>query len=176
MFAHSRPSCLPVGADTDPSAKRFKMKSRHNLMIASLVAVAASTGCSSMMMKSDNLPTATGDTRPEPVVVVVPVQLTDPALQSGCWVQFYNERNFSGDIITMTGPGELQSADKGTGKELKRHIDSLVTGPKATLRVYEHALFKDRAVTFGPNSREGGLITRLGFGGNIQSLQLECAS
>ena len=151
------------------------MNSRHKLLISSLVAVLASTGCDSMMMKSNNLATATGDTRPEPVVMVIPVQLTDPALQSGCWAQMYDERNFGGSFITLTGSGELQSADKGTGKELKRHIDSLVTGPKATLRVYEHAMFKDRMVAFGPNSREGGLITKLGFGGNIQSLQLDCS-
>ena len=145
----------------------------HKLLIASLAGVALS-GCGSMMMRSDaNM--AKGDTRPEPVVMVVPVQLTDPALQSGCWVQMYDERNFAGSFITLTGPGELQSFDKDSGKELRRRIDSLVTGPKATLRVYERALFKDRTVTFGPNSREAGLITKLGFGGNIQSLQLDCA-
>ena len=146
----------------------------HKLLIAALAGVALS-GCGSMMMRSDaNM--AKGDTRPEPVVMVVPVQLTDPALQSGCWVQMYDERNFAGSFITLTGPGELQSFDKDSGKELRRRIDSLVTGPKATLRVYERALFKDRTVTFGPNSREAGLITKLGFGGNIQSLQLDCAS
>ena len=146
----------------------------HKLLIASLAGVALS-GCGSMMMRSDaNM--AKGDTRPEPVVMVVPVQLTDPALQAGCWVQMYDERNFAGSFITLTGPGELQSFDKDSGKELRRRIDSLVTGPKATLRVYERALFKDRTVTFGPNSREAGLITKLGFGGNIQSLQLDCTS
>ena len=146
----------------------------HKLLLASLAGVALS-GCGSMMMRSDaNM--AKGDTRPEPVVMVVPVQLTDPALQSGCWVQMYDERNFAGSFITLTGPGELQSFDKDSGKELRRRIDSLVTGPKATLRVYERALFKDRTVTFGPNSREAGLITKLGFGGNIQSLQLDCTS
>ena len=146
----------------------------HKLLIASLAGVALS-GCGSMMMRSD-ASMAKGDTRPEPVVMVVPVQLTDPALQAGCWVQMYDERNFAGSFITLTGPGELQSFDKDSGKELRRRIDSLVTGPKATLRVYERALFKDRTVTFGPNSREAGLITKLGFGGNIQSLQLDCAS
>jgi hypothetical protein len=35
-------------------------------------------------------------------------------------------------------------------------------------------MFKDRSTVFGPNSREAGLITKLGIGGDIQSLQLEC--
>ena len=67
-------------------------------------------------------------------------------------------------------------SDKMSGKQLKSHIDSLVTGSKATLRVYEHSMFKDRSTTFGPNSREAGLITRLGIGGDIQSMQLDCDS
>ena len=150
------------------------MNFSHKLLVTSLAGMAL-TGCGSMMMGSDSN-TMKADTRPEPVVMVVPVQLTDPALQSGCWVQMYDERNFAGSFITLTGPGELQSFDKDSGKELRRRIDSLVTGPKATLRVYEHALFKDRTVTFGPNSREPGLITKIGFGGNIQSLRLDCAS
>ena len=137
-------------------------------------ATASLTGCGSMMSSSTNLQTATGDTRPEPVVMLVPVQLTNRALETGCWVQFYDEREFKGEITTLVGPAELQSPDKGTGRQLKRHVDTLVTGSKATLKVFEHSMFKDRAVTFGPNSREGGLLTKLGFGGDIQSLQLEC--
>ena len=123
-----------------------------------------------------NLQTATGDTRPQPVVIQVPVQVTTPGLEAGCWVQFYAERNFAGDPATLVGPATVETADKFSGKQLKRNIDSLVTGPKATLRVYEHAMFKDRSTTFGPNSREGGLITKLGFGGQIESLQLDCTS
>lgn len=121
-----------------------------------------------------NLQTATGDTRPQPVVVQVPVQLTSPALEAGCWVQFYPERNFKGDPATLVGPLALETADQLTARQLKRDVDSLVTGPKTTLRVYEHALFKDRSIAFGPNSREGGLITKLGPGGRIESLQIDC--
>ena len=150
---------------------------RHlTLALGAVAATVALTGCGSMMSPSNNLPTATGDTRPEPMVMLVPIQLTNKALEAGCWVQLYDERNFSGEFMTLVGPADLQSPDKGTGRQLKRHVDSLVTGPKATLKVFEHSMFKDRTVTFGPNSREGGLMTKLGFGGDIQSLQLECDS
>ena len=137
--------------------------------LASLTMLGA---CSS----TGGLQTATGDTRPQPVVVQIPVQVTSPALEAGCWVQFYPERNFKGDPATLVGPVSLESADQITAMQLKRDVDSLVTGPKTTLRVFEHALFKDRSVVFGPNSREGGLITKLGPGGRIESLQIECAS
>lgn len=140
---------------------------------APISAIALLAACAS---PNGNLQTATGDTKPQPVVVQVPVQVSTPGLEAGCWVQLYSERNFRGDPATLVGPVALESADKFTGKQLKREIDSLVTGPKATLRVYEHAMFKDRSITFGPNSREGGLITKLGFGGQIQSMQLDCTN
>jgi len=149
------------------------MKSTTTFLLMILPTALIAAGCSST---PSNLQTATGDTRPQPVVVQVPIQVSTPALESGCWVQFYSDRNFKGDVATLVGPASLESADKMTGKQLKRHIDSLVTGSKATLRVYEHAMFKDRSTVFGPNSREAGLITRLGIGGDIQSMQLECDS
>lgn len=147
--------------------QRMALPSSVGAMVAAIV-------CSACTSSASKLATATGDTSPQPVVVQVPVEITDPALQSGCWVQFYSDRNFKGEMATLTGPASLDAADKFSGRKLKRQIDSLVTGSKATLRVYEHAMFKDRSVTFGPNSREAGLISKLGLGGDIESLQLDC--
>lgn len=146
---------------------------KTSVRIAPLATLALLAACST---PNSNLQTATGDTRPQPVIVQVPVQVSSPGLEAGCWVQLYPERNFAGDPATLVGPVAVESADQASGKQLKRDIDSLVTGPKSTLRVYQHAMFKDRSVTFGPNSREGGLITKLGFGGRIESLQLDCAN
>ena len=94
--------------------------------------------------------------------------------KAGCWAQFYDERNFQGDILTIAGPMQIDTTDKAGGRQLRRSIDSLTTGPKATLTVFEHKLFKDKSVVFGPNSREGGLIKKLGFTGRIESLKLDC--
>lgn len=114
------------------------------------------------------------DNQPEPVIMLVPVEISNKALESGCWAQFYDQRNFKGDILTLVGPAEVSSADKGIGRQFKRSLDSLVLGPKATLKVFEHQMFKDRAVDFPANAREPGLIQKLGVGGRIQSLQLQC--
>ncbi len=152
-----------------PTRPNSKMK---NFMLAVSLAAVLSA-CSS---GPSNLQTVSGDTKPQPVIVQVPVQVTTPGLESGCWAQFYTDRDFKGDVATLDGPVQLDSEDKFTARQLKRHIDSLVTGPKATLRVYEHAMFKDRTMAFGPNSREAGLITKLGIGGEIQSLQLDCSN
>jgi hypothetical protein len=129
------------------------------------------TACTSLPSPT----TGTVANQPDPTILLVPVQITDPALASGCWVQFYSQRNFQGDMATLVGPAEVQSLDKGAARELKREIDSLSVGPKATLEVYEHAMFKDRVVSFPANARVGGLITRLGFGGRIEALRLRCS-
>jgi hypothetical protein len=49
-----------------------------------------------------------------------------------------------------------------SGKKLKSRIDSLVTGPKATLTVYEHSMFKDRSMAFGPEQPRSGADNQTG--------------
>ena len=49
------------------------------------------------------------------------------------------------------------------------------TGPRATLIVYERQLLSARSVGFPPASREPGLIEKLGFGGRIESMRLQCS-
>ncbi len=138
---------------------------------AALAAVLALGACSSTSTPSRT----TAANEPEPTILLIPVQINDPALKTGCWAQFYSDRNFKGDLVTLVGPAELATLDKGTARQLKRDLDSLTVGPRATLKVFEHAMFKDREVTFPPNSREGGLVTKLGFGGRIEGLQLSCS-
>lgn len=46
----------------------------------------------------------------------------------------------------------------------------------ATLQIYEHAMFKDRVDSIPANSREAGLIRKLGFGGRIEAFRLSCVS
>lgn len=117
---------------------------------------------------------ANGDNQPAPVILLVPVEVSNRALEAGCWVQFYEQKEFKGDILTLVGPSQLSALDKGAAKELKRNIDSIVTGPKTTLTVYEHRLFKDRKVDFAANTRDGAVRKTLGFGGRIESLQIGC--
>jgi hypothetical protein len=114
------------------------------------------------------------DNQPAPVVMLVPVELSEPALKAGCWAQLYDERNFQGDMLTLVGPMQVDTTDKAGGRQLRRKIDSIVTGPKAMVNVYEEKWFKNKSVTFGPNSKEPGLIKKLGFTGSIQSLKIAC--
>jgi hypothetical protein len=149
---------------------KFTALLSRSLLIAGTVALGA---CASNAPSSS---TVSGiDNQPEPTILLVPVRIQDPALASGCWAQFYSKRDFQGDVATLVGPAQVQSMDKGTARQLKRDIDSVSVGPRATLEVYEHAMFKDRTVSFPANSREGGLVRKLGFGGRIEAMKLTCS-
>jgi hypothetical protein len=95
-------------------------------------------------------------------------------MQAGCWASFYDERNLIGDSLTLIGPVAVQSLDKGSAQQLKRDIKSLATGPRATLEVYDKQFLSARSVVFSPDSREGGVVEKLGFGGRIESMRLTC--
>jgi len=132
------------------------------------VCVAALTACAS------DSPSRTADAAVDTSVVILPNVGAGAALQAGCWATFYDERNFNGDSLTLIGPVELQSLDKGSARQLRRDIKSVVTGPRATLLLYEKQLLSSRSVGFTPGSREAGLVEKLGFGGRIESMRLAC--
>ena len=144
------------------------------ILIALLTAALSTLAVSSVQAQSTTTPPA--DNQPAPMVMLVPVEISMPAMKSGCWAQIYDERNFKGEIFTIAGPIQLDSTTKSAGRHFKSNADSLVTGPKAMLTIYEHQMFKDKSVTFEPNTKEARLTQRLGAAGRIQSLKLDCAS
>ncbi len=140
--------------------------------LAALAAAVALAGCGSM----HSLNSASSAAEPDTAVVLLPNVGADTAVQNGCWATFFDERNFAGDSLTLVGPAELKTLDKGSARQLKRDIKSVVTGPRATLLLYQRQFLSARSVGFEPGSREPGLAEKLGFGGRIESMQLKCAS
>ncbi|MGH6648407.1 hypothetical protein [Aquabacterium sp.] len=141
-------------------------------LVAGICVVCSSTAFGASGAASS--PGQAGDNRPEPIVVMVPLEISSQALASGCWVQFYDDQDYKGTMLTLLGPAEFYSWDKTSGRQFKNSIDSLVLGPKAHLQVFEHRMFKDRTVQFSPNSREASVVKKLGFGGRIESMKLIC--
>ncbi len=137
------------------------------------LATTALGACSSMnSTTSDAMAAPTVDT----AIVLLPGSGAAEQVASGCWATFFDERSFTGSSLTLVGPADLQTLDKGAAQQLKRDIKSVVTGPRATLVLYEKQFLSARSVGFGPDSREAGLAEKLGFGGRIESMQLRCAS
>ena len=148
------------------------MTTRTTATLLSALAVAALASCTSTGGGSSSSAGAMADV--DTSVVVLPTSGAREQMQNGCWASFYDERNFSGDSLTLIGPVELQTLDRGSARQLKRDIKSIVTGPRATLVVYEKQLLSARSVGFHPGTREGSLVEKLGFGGRIESMRLSC--
>lgn len=145
-------------------------------------AAASLTACAPMGGGSAAGPTAGTSSRggpaagdPDTMTVLFPSVGASSALQSGCWATFYEERNFGGDGTTLVGPIELRTLDRGSARQLRREMKSVVTGPRATLILFERQFLSARSVGFAPDSREAGLIEKLGFGGRIESMRLQCS-
>jgi hypothetical protein len=141
------------------------------------LATAALGACSSTSMTRSTdpaypAPAAAADV--ETAIVILPGSGAAEQVKSGCWATFFDERNFGGSSLSLVGPADLQTLDKGAARQLKRDIKSVVTGPRATLVLYEKQFLSARSVGFQPDSREPGLVEKLGFGGRIESMQLRC--
>jgi hypothetical protein len=140
------------------------------LPAAELAALCALAACSSMRGDS----TSAASPVVETAVVVLPTSGAGEQMRSGCWASFYSDRDFNGDSLTLSGPVELQTLDKGSAQQLRRDLRSVVTGPRATLTLYEKQFLSARWVGFTPDSREPSLTEQLGFGGRIESMKLSC--
>ena len=153
------------------------MASRRFTNLLGALAATALAACSSMGGGGSRSSSgySGGTTDVDTAVVVLPTTGAVEQMRAGCWASFYDERNFNGDSLTLIGPVELSTLDRGSARQLKRDIKSVVIGPRATLIVYEKQLLSARSVGFQPNSREPGLAEKLGFGGRIESMRLTCA-
>ena len=135
------------------------------LAAATVLGACSSTTPASRAAAADDTDTA---------LVLFPGVGAPEQLRSGCWATFYSERNFGGDSLTLVGPVDLNTFDKGTARQLRRDVKSVVTGPRATLTVSDKQFLSSRTVGFQPGTREPGIVEKLGYGGRIESLQLRC--
>ena len=156
----------PIAPGSVVATQENTMNRRSALPVAALAALTALAACTSMRSE----PTSST----ENAAVVLPTSGAGEQMRSGCWASFFADRNFNGDSLTLIGPVELQTLDKGSAKQLKRDIKSVVTGPRATLTLYEKQFLSARWVGFTPDSREPSLAEKLGFGGRIESMKLSC--
>jgi hypothetical protein len=153
------------------------MASRRLTTLLATLTVAALGACSTTGGSGTRSASgyASGMAEPDTAVLVLPTAGAGEQMRAGCWASFYDERNFNGDSLTLIGPVELQTLDRGSATQLKRDIRSVVTGPRATLVLYQKQMLSARSVGFQPNTREAGLAEALGFGGRIESMKMTCS-
>lgn len=75
-------------------------------------------------------------------IILLGYSIPSQAFVPGCWADFYEFSNYIGPIIRIEGPASLPSLTKVQNANWDARIDSMIVGPKATVRLYEHPNFK----------------------------------
>ncbi len=98
-------------------------------------------------------------------------------MTDGCWVQFWDDDNFLGATLRFDSAGaerhveDLDDYDQSDGKKEGNEPDSLMTGSRSWLIVYEDDGYEGKTGMFPPNCAIEDLGV-YGLGGNISSFKL----
>jgi hypothetical protein len=101
-------------------------------------------------------------------------KVATPIKTEGCWVLFHEHDDYTRGKVLFGGPVQVPRADAyefDNGEDVGDNIDSLVTGPKAWLEVYEDEEYDDTVKRYGPNTKVPRLDAQ-GIGDNIDSFRL----
>jgi Beta/Gamma crystallin len=64
------------------------------------------------------------------------------AEDSECWVEFYDASQYTGKSFRLQGPAQLANLNNVNGESWDKRIDSLKTGSKTKVTVFENPNFK----------------------------------
>ena len=99
----------------------------------------------------------------------------DPVLKGGCWAKLHDNQNFTGDVLTLSGPIDMPNMVGPFGIDWQGKVSSIETGPKTTLTIYDNENYRDPVSTFKPGARVGDVSKRMGFFDQMRSLKITCA-
>jgi hypothetical protein len=112
------------------------------------------------------------------LVVMVPVAqptLAQAAMRDGCWAKLYTDQKYRGDVLTLVGPVDMPSMSGPFGVNGTDGVESVQTGPRATLTIYDERDYRDRAATIRPGEEVPDLEDeKLGFFEDFRSLRISC--
>jgi hypothetical protein len=108
------------------------------------------------------------------LLVLLPVgQATDPNMANGCWVRFYENKNFRGDMLTLVGPIDMANMD--APGPAWQDWDSAVVGPKAQVTTFDNEGFRERTATLSAGAHISDLgDTKLGWFEEVKSARVRC--
>ena len=109
-----------------------------------------------------------------PVLMLVPVDVSDTMKNKGCWVRLYDGKDYQGDSFTITGPINLPKMVGPFGFNWDNKVRSLETGPKANLTIFNTWNFQNEDKFIDANSRVPNLSKEMGFFDNFRSMMLSC--
>lgn len=111
---------------------------------------------------------------PSAVLVLLPsAQAQGTRLADGCWVRFFDDKNYSGAMLTLAGPVDLPRMELGNAW---RDWDSAIVGPKAIVRTYDNENYRDRTALLDSGQSIPDLRERkLGWFDEVKSARVFCS-
>lgn len=172
--------------------KTLLKKNSHTFMAGMIVAIgislAAGAGAQEQDKPAMNKHPEAGDKAPSkagmkdgkmttievPVLMFVPVQVSADLERKGCWVKFYDKKDFAGDSLMLTGPVNLPRMTGPFGYDWEDKVRSVKTGPNANLTIYDNRDYRDSDKFIKANSNVPDLSEKMGFFDNFRSMMLSC--
>ena len=172
--------------------KTLLKKNSHTFIAGMIVAIgislAAGAGAQEQDRPAMNKQPEAGDKAPSkagmkdgkmttievPVLMFVPVQVSADLERKGCWVKFYDKKDFAGDSLMLTGPVNLPRMTGPFGYDWEDKVRSVKTGPNANLTIYDNRDYRDSDKFIKANSNVPDLSEKMGFFDNFRSMMLSC--
>lgn len=110
---------------------------------------------------------------PSVLVLVPSAMASDTRFANGCWVRFFDDKQFRGDALTLAGPVDMPKME--VPGALWRDWDSAVVGPRARVTTYDNENFRDRTAELAANQSYPDLRDRkLGWFEEVKSARVAC--
>lgn len=108
------------------------------------------------------------------VLVLVPSGMAgDTRFANGCWVRFFDDKQYRGAALTLAGPVDMPKMEVPGG--VWRDWDSAVVGPRARVITYDNENFRDRTAELASSQSYPDLRDKkLGWFEEVKSARVSC--
>lgn len=109
-----------------------------------------------------------------PVLMLVPMKVSTDLENKGCWVKFYEKKDYEGDSLMLSGPLNLPRLVGPFGADWENKVRSIKTGPKANVTIYDNRDFRDQNKFLDAGSNIPDMSKQMGFFDDFRSMMLSC--
>ncbi|MGH8479397.1 MAG: beta/gamma crystallin domain-containing protein [Gammaproteobacteria bacterium] len=109
-----------------------------------------------------------------PVTIMVPMEFKVEPQAKGCWVELYSKDGFSGDRLTLVGPLDMAKMRGPFGADWKNEVESIRTGPKATVTIFDNESFAEHSEIVVPGKQIADLDDRMELFDSFRSMRIDC--
>lgn len=165
-----------AGTATASADGAQERKSERTMSTADAGSTAGSGDDARDSRQDKGAPTATAV--PPMLLVLVPASqptMAQTAMRDGCWAKLYTDEKYGGDVLTLVGPVDMPTMEGPFGANWANQVESVQTGPRAMVTIYDDADYRDRAARIRPGQEIPDLEDeKLGFFEDFRSMQIRC--